>query len=157
MNVFCSNSCPQQSALALDDKRLIKLTLESTQMLSSSRPHLRLLKPAFLNHPATKWVAESDDNYGWLWRHLGFLHLEYQFRYGKEHKLFTHFQLLEPLSSKCNPSYFVKLTRDVSRGLDYTFIDDVHLSYREYLRGKWATDKRPVYWTKRGKPEWALI
>lgn len=67
--------------------------------------------------------------------------------------------MLEPLWPQETANYhaaklFPKLTRDVSRGLDYTHILDTHEAYREYLKGKWATDKRPVLWTKRGAPFW---
>ena len=124
-------------------------------MLSSARPHLGLLRPAFVNHPATKWVKDKPENFEWLYLHLFALHSEYSYRYGKTHNLIDLLDFLAPsTTTNSQPSRFVKLTRDVSRGLDYTHIEDVHESYREYLKGKWQSDKRPVYWTKRGAPLW---
>jgi len=158
VNIFASSSCPVESARSLDDKRVIKLILESTQMLSSARPELSLLKPAFLSHPATKWVRSLDSNYNWLHLHLCHLHREYHFRYGRWHSLLNIYELLVPLNSApitaCSP--FPHLVRDVKRGLDFNHIPDVHLAYREYLKGKWTTDKRKPTWKKRGAPKWAI-
>lgn len=155
MNIFSSSPCPIESARNLDDKRCIKMILESSQMLSTARPHLGLLRPAFVNHPATKWVAERQEHFDWLYSHLFALHCEYSYRYGKTHKLIDLLDFLAPSSiTDLQPKWFVKLTRDGSRGLDYTHIPDVHESYREYLVGKWQSDKRPVFWTKRGAPSW---
>ena len=154
MNIFSSSFDPGESARNLDDKRVVKLILESSQMLSTVRPHLGLLKPAFINHPATLWVGESEHNYGWLWNHLAALHWEFNFRFSKSHALYPHFEVLTPGHSKCNPKYFVKLVRDKSRGLDFTHIEDTHEAYRVYLRAKWATDRRPVKFTRRSKPDW---
>jgi len=155
MNIFCSSSCPIESARYLDDKRVRKLLVESCQMLSVHAMIKHLMKPAFVNHPATKWVGEDESHYEWLYTHMFALHAEYIYRFGKTHKLIDLLDFLAPATTtNSQPSRFVKLTRDVSRGLDYTHIEDVHESYREYLKGKWQSDKRPVYWTKRGAPLW---
>lgn len=73
------------------DKHVIKLILESAQMLcsahhiteSSYKPPYKL---AHKNHPCSIWVRTSVDNYQWLCE-LGMeLCKEYTYRYGKIHK-----------------------------------------------------------------------
>lgn len=155
MNIFASSSCPVESARNLDDKRVRKLLVESCQMLSVHNTGQKVMRPAFVNHPATKWVGEDPSHYNWLYRHLFALHSEFIYRFDKPSKLIDLLDFLAPSpTTNLEPKWFVKLTRDVSRGLDYTHITDVHESYREYLVGKWRSDKRPVFWTKRGAPKW---
>ena len=43
-------------------------------------------KPAFSNHPCTKWVRESKENYIWLCNLAYYLCKQYSLRYGKQHK-----------------------------------------------------------------------
>jgi len=133
------------------------MLLESSQLLNSNRPELKLMKPAFMRHPSTLWVGSSIHNYAWLWSHLAALHLEYTFRYNKIHSLLWQLEYLTPPpgANYTQATGFPKLTRDLKRGLDFTFVDDTFESYRMYLRGKWSTDSRPVCWTKRGSPIWA--
>lgn len=96
MNIFVINKNPKIAARELCDQHVVKMILESHQMLSmvvkelSSSEYWNSILPgapkAHLKHPCTKWVLESRGNYKWLVSHLREMHLEYTRRYDKIHK-----------------------------------------------------------------------
>ena len=94
MNIFVVEDCPIKCARALPDKLVVKMPLESAQMLSTAHrllsPHeyceeMSLYKKAYYNHPCTIWARETDENYRWLLIHWISLCEEYYHRYGKYH------------------------------------------------------------------------
>lgn len=96
MNVFVVHQDPIISAEMLCDRHVVKMTLESAQMLShavhklgsqpSSGPIYKELPKAHSKHPCTQWVMKSKENYLWLCTHAAALAKEYTFRYDKIHK-----------------------------------------------------------------------
>ena len=98
MNIFYFYDSPMKSAQAQPDKMLVKMPLESAQMLCTAHRALDgdeyadlcgMYKVAHLNHPCSKWVRESSDNYIWLYKHFLALGMEYKFRYGRNHASIT--------------------------------------------------------------------
>ena len=100
MNIFVTNQCPIQSARNLPDKHIVKMPLETCQMLSiiysdwyygvgklykSDGTPYRTAHGAFRKHPCTQWAAESYWNLSWLISHGMALCDEYTARYGKVH------------------------------------------------------------------------
>ena len=105
MNIFYFDECPIISAEAQPDKMLVKMPLETAQMLCTAHRVLDgdeyadsvgLYKEAYKNHPCTIWARESSSNYSWLYRHFLALGMEYNYRYGKTHA--SIIKLEEPLS-----------------------------------------------------------
>jgi len=110
MNIFYLHRDPKIAAQMQTDKHVVKMVLESAQLLSttqrivdgehyidaSSGRRLQrwshpvhndmLYKATHFNHPSTKWVRESAANYKWLYEHFAALAAEYTKRYGKVHK-----------------------------------------------------------------------
>jgi len=87
MNIFVLDKNPDTAAKYACDKHVIKMILESAQMLCSVHPEgAAPYKRSFYNHPCTKWVRESSDNYQWLIDHAKSLCKEYTDRYDKTHK-----------------------------------------------------------------------
>jgi len=87
MNIFYVNQDPVIAAQQLVDKHVVKMPLETAQMLCSAfsqgeAPYRR----THYNHPSTVWSRASYDNYMWLVAHGLALCDEYNYRYGKEHK-----------------------------------------------------------------------
>ncbi len=69
MNIFALDTDPVTCAQYHCDKHVIKMILESVQMLSTTCSILGAeapYKPTHANHPCTKWVRESWENFGWL-------------------------------------------------------------------------------------------
>ncbi len=93
MNIFILSKKPKTAARMQCDKHVVKMILESTQMLSTahhihgSRVKLSTIyRPAYQNHPCTVWARQTFGNYQWLLAHAEALAQEYTRRYGKTHK-----------------------------------------------------------------------
>jgi len=104
LNIFVLDRNPVTAANMQCDKHIVKMIIESAQMLSATvdvnyKVHLRgdVTKkpseqlglpgypPAHVKHPCTMWVMESLGNYKWLIKHMRALCSEYTRRYGKVH------------------------------------------------------------------------
>ena len=122
MNIFYLDHSPVVSAQAMTDKHVVKMILESAQLLSTahrvldgqtmttlskngrrltrySHPTLDnvLYKSTHINHPSGVWLRESKANYLWLFEHFIALCNEYTSRYNKIHASYT--KLAHVLSS----------------------------------------------------------
>lgn len=151
MNIFATYECPVESAQVLDDKRVIKMILESAQLLWNVASLAGLesaYKPTHVNHPCAIWVRQTRQNYDWLLQHFHSLCIEYRQRYKKQHacvkfadifydnrEIVPEIQLL-PFSN-CTPH------KDLP----------VHEAYRKTLLEKWAVDKRTPTWYQEALPE----
>lgn len=98
MNIFVLAKNPEQAARYHCDRHVVKMILESAQLLSTahhllsatdagSKKFLKLLyKPTHAQHPCAVWVRQSSTNYLWLHSLMWHLLEEYRRRYGnKEH------------------------------------------------------------------------
>ena len=100
MNIFVTDDCPIQSARNLPDKHIVKMPLETCQMLSiiysdwyygvgklykSDGTPYRTAHGAFRKHPCTMWAAANQYNLAWLIKHGLALCDEYTARYDKVH------------------------------------------------------------------------
>jgi hypothetical protein len=151
MNIFASSNCPALSARLLDDKRVVKMVLETAQLLSTAM-HMHgddaaPYKPTHKGHPCTKWVAESGNHYMWAIEHFRALCDEYTNRYRKIHKCAQYLQTFLDYAqgrgfSTDMPKYFVNCTT-------YKDSANVHAAYIQYLEDKWSTDKRTPTWYRR--------
>jgi len=88
MNIFYLDDDINKSVQYLVDKHVVKMPLETAQLLSSAiylnggqGPY----KPTHLKHPCTLWVASDECNYIWLSNYGLALCKEYTFRYHKQH------------------------------------------------------------------------
>ena len=93
MNIFYLDKCPEKAAQLQYNKHVVKMILESAQMLCTAHhcygdkwqkenvPY----KQAHLNHPSTVWTRRSKSTYMWLYDHMMALGNEYKIRYGKQH------------------------------------------------------------------------
>ena len=92
MNVFYLHEDPFTAAEQLCDQHVLKMGIESAQMLSTAHwltgkeaPY----KKAHINHPSTIWTRSSINHYDWLVNHAKGIFNEYNKRYGKTHKTET--------------------------------------------------------------------
>jgi len=89
MNIFYLDKDPVKAAQVQYNKHVVKMILESAQMLCTAHHHYGNdnvpYKKAHYNHPSTIWVRESDEHYNWLYNHMLALGREYNKRYNKEH------------------------------------------------------------------------
>ena len=89
MNIFVLDKDPKTCAVYHNDKHVVKMILETAQLLcgvhwveGGEAPY----KLSHKNHPSAIWTRECVENYIWLCD-LGLeLCNEYTYRYGKRHK-----------------------------------------------------------------------
>ena len=158
MNIFVTDPCPIQSARNLPDKHIVKMPLETCQMLAiiysdwyygvgklykkDGTPY-RTQHGAFRNHPCTQWAAKNPYNLAWLIRHGYALCHEYQARYNKVHTCFDVIEQAERIYHKCfnEPlSYASQQVRSFTRAMpEYLKYDQTINSieaYKRYLNTK---------------------
>lgn len=86
MNIFVLDCSPILAAQMQCDKHVVKMALESAQLLSNCHEEgLVKYKRTHYNHPCSIWARASTSNYNWLLKHALALCEEYTFRFGKEH------------------------------------------------------------------------
>lgn len=175
MNIFVTSDCPQLSAQYLDNRRVIKMILESAQMLSNAviarqliskytfssivtkKPKLayysgmvRLPAQTHVKHPCSVWVMQSRSNYLWLLEHFNALCAEYTVRFGKVHayqKLYKTYKEFSLYMSDRGLTPFANCARNLPLGVDFTHIKDTTKAYKMYLMRCWELDKREPKWS----------
>lgn len=153
MNIFVLDNKPWDAARFHCDKHVVKMVLETAQLLSTAH-HINgswtpdMYKPTHVHHPCTKWVAETSFNYWWTFQLFLALCNEYSYRYDKVHKTDTKMsELLRPDGRRSHdPTDFALAMPD-----KYKVEGDAVQSYRNYYLGEKAY---MATWTKRNEPEW---
>lgn len=105
MNLFFLAQNPQDAARLQADVHIVKMILESYQMLCTALRFalnpvvwpFTLCKITHKNHPTTKWIRFSAENYSWTLQHGLALCKEYTRRYEKIHALESKLLLLYSL------------------------------------------------------------
>ena len=169
MNIFYFNHSPVTSAEAQPDKMLVKMPLETAQMLCTAHRELDgdeyadevgLYKRAYWNHPCTVWARETSGNYFWLFKHFVALSKEYTFRYGKTHasydKLAKHLMKIPDNIKRGDISTLAQAMPN-----EYKHTDPI-VAYRRYVinekhYAKWEKGRpMPNWWTKEYEKELAI-
>ena len=155
MNIFVLHRDALVAASHMCDKHVVKMILESAQMLSTvhhlyDNPYnLPLYKKCFVNHPCTLWVADSSQNYNWLAEHAYALCNIYHNRYGRTHKstdLIFKMVFQYPELPNRGLTNFAQAMPD-----KYKVFGDPVLAYRKYYVGE---KSRFAKWTCNPQPEW---
>ena len=154
MNIFVTHPNPEQSAKVLPDKHIVKMPLETCQMLSivcskkwghdygeihriNGEPY-KTEKGAFRNHPCTIWANQTLANTWWLLSHGYEMCKEYTHRYGKVHSCES--AILE--AGQIIPFTLDRPVSFVFAGPDefkYNTSIDIFTQYKRYIASKpWA-------------------
>ena len=101
MNIFVLHHNPIIAAQMQCDKHVVKMILETAQMLCTvahqhgfDAPY----KATHKKHPCTLWTAQSKENWDWVINHGLGLCAEYTKRYGRIHKSQQHIEWCQTLS-----------------------------------------------------------
>ena len=89
MNIFVLHREPRIAATMMCDKHVVKMILETAQMMCTIvalQGHETPYRPTHARHPCTLWAAQSIANWNWLVEHGTALCDEYTKRYNKVHK-----------------------------------------------------------------------
>ena len=177
MNIFILHEYPVEAAQLQCDKHVVKMIVESAQMLCTAHRMLdgtqvmndkgKLIKQWTLNddrdtwfyrsvhtgHPCTVWTMKTSGNYTWHYNHFVALCDEYTYRYGKVHatdKLLRN--ALANYPKNIPISYRTPFALAMNSNPECKFIDDPVKSYRMFYQTK--QDRFKMVWTKRDVPEW---
>ena len=147
MNIFVISPSPQASAAYLDDKRVVKMVLESAQILSTIMWHYQGSAPykrTHHNHPCVLWAQTNRSNYLWLYQHFVALCNEYTQRYGKIHRCQQYQKLFEFFAVSV-PEGIQTPFANVTFWPDNT-TESIFVLYQKTLQEKWMADKRKPSW-----------
>jgi len=183
MNIFVLDTDPAKAAQMQCDKHVVKMIVESAQMLSTAHrlldgemgrkksksgkttvkswtlPDERdsiLYQAVHVGHPCTVWTTESAQNYTWHYFHFIALCEEYRHRYGKTHQ--TDTLLSEILSRPPNNIRNTKLTPfALAMKANPECINEAYpvASYRKFYQTKQL--RFNMRWTNREIPEWFVV
>lgn len=172
MNIFVLDKDPSIAAEMMCDKHVVKMILESCQLLSTAHhvldgqetvvdtgkrkfktfvcPVKDICKATMINHPCTIWTRASRRNYAWLWEHATALCGEYTDRYGKIHAMEK--MLMGPLNNipvNINTNGLTPFAQAMPEQYRHT---DAVVAYRNYYLGekarfaKWRNGNVPRWW-----------
>lgn len=151
LNIFILDTDVAKCAEYHCDKHVVKMILESAQMLSTvcRKSGLNIgYKPTHSHHPCTLWASDSLSNWIWL-RHLtAYLNEEYKYRYNKtcNHKSYDLANTLPlPNISDVGLTPFAQAMPD-----KYKQVNAVK-AYRNYYKHEKAD---LLQWTNRSVPHW---
>lgn len=151
MNIFILDKDPVIAAQSLCDKHVVKMALESAQMLCSiHEPGAAPYRRAFYNHPCTKWARKSKQNYQWLIDHGREICLELLKRYTTLHKSYLVINWAQDNINILNlpntrlTSFALAMPEDCKRPCA---VESYRLYYRRY-KYSFAT------WKRRSPPNW---
>lgn len=183
MNIFALSPVPEVAAQWHCDKHVVKMIVESAQMLSTAHRMLDgdverrpsksgktmikywklndsresvLYKAAHVGHPSTQWTMESHSNYKWHYQLFKNLCKEYTHRYGKIHA--TESKLLELLKnppSNIKTSYMTPFALAMGSNPECMDHNDPIGSYQKFYQTKQA--RFNMKWTKRETPHWFKV
>jgi hypothetical protein len=155
MNIFVLSNDPIQSARLQCDKHVVKMCLETAQLLCSIfPPNVAPYKKTHYNHPCAKWTRYSIQNYNWLVDHGVALCKEYEHRYNKQHACLKIILWCKD-NVKNYMEYFDgnKLSIHPKCMPDNCKVPSVTDSYKKYYK---LYKKEFATYTNRDTPDWML-
>lgn len=164
MNIFFLDKDPKICAQYHADKHVIKMILESAQLLCtalnvSAGEQVTQYKSTHINHPCAIWVRENYSNWMYVYHLMYELQKEWQFRWNHSN---THKSIFA-LRNSDNPLSCSELAGLLLPHEDFTTpalampeqykTDNAVESYRNYYNG----EKKHLHkWTKRETPGWII-
>ena len=151
MNIFYLDKDPVVAAQMSCDKHVVKMILESAQMLCTvlwTNGQNAPYKPVHAKHPCTLWAGASLENWLWLKELSIYLNEEFCWRYDRavSHK---SVEIINELSLPIIESKGLQQHPQCMPN-EYRVIDDPITAYRNYYVG----EKHFAKWTKREVPDW---
>jgi hypothetical protein len=158
MNIFYLHNNPEICAQYHLDKHVVKMILETAQLLYSVHWILNTKLPSdaykktHINHPCSIWTRTSVDNYIWLCELGKELCKEYTFRYGKIHKTQRHIEWLL-INIPCLPKLgFTEPYQAMPQ--EYKVLNNSIEGYRNFYIKNKILERGINKFTKRIIPNW---
>jgi hypothetical protein len=163
MNIFYLDDDPIKSARAHVDKHVVKMPVETAQMLSTTLREMgvnapdegtdKLYQVSYAWHPCTKWVGRSYENFRWTCKFGLALCHEYTHRYGRFHAAEQVFSTIIKLVDSVPISAWPEIgitERPKCVAPEFKQYDPVTAYRLQYL----AKKTRLFHWTNRPMPKW---
>jgi hypothetical protein len=158
VNIFYLDECPMKASEYLCNVHVIKMCLETAQILSTVHNQYDdfdysdiLYKPTHSNHPCTKWSAQNSANYEWLLEHFHGLLDEYNLRYDKVHASKKLLSIVSRIPTRV--SHACSMTPPALAMPDEYKLATPVESYRNYY-GKVKSKLKRFKYTNRSEPYW---
>lgn len=178
MNIFYLDKDPKLAAQYHCDKHVVKMILESAQLLSTAHRVLdgelgyyislgnrkikqwtltdwresKMYKTAHYNHPCAVWVRQSSENYKWLYQLFKELCYEYFNRYDKTHMCETKLMhILSYLPDKIPKGPFTEPVQVMDLYPQCKVPGDSVQAYRNYYK---EIKSEIAEWNHSEKPFW---
>jgi len=163
VNIFAVDNDPRQAAIDLSDKHVVKMILETAQILctvAQQKGHQAPYRSTHKHHPVVKWTSMFADNWAWLVRHGFGLCWEYTERYKKIHTCQKIIQDMADRTTEIWPGFYYQdaawehHTPFVQCMPDIYKCDDPILAYRKYYVGeksqfaKWKNTQPPKWYVE---------
>jgi hypothetical protein len=167
MQLFFLSSCPREAAHFACDKHVVKMCVETAQIISTvwfrvNRSKHKLYSSlgwltkqwANIQHPSILWVEQSFANYKWTLDYWGALLSEYTARYHKTHafqSMYNNIVTMMPDPSLCQDD-FVPMSPRFQAVPEELKSDDPVSTYRQYYMrdksrfAKWKFCETPHWW-----------
>jgi hypothetical protein len=179
MNIFVLDESPRQSAKYHCDKHVVKMIVESAQMLSTvhrmldgtetrkpSKSGKRMIKywthpkwedvlykAVHMNHPCTVWTRETDRNYAWHYELFWNLCREYEHRYCKCHATWKLLgDILKNVPQNIPSGRRTPFAQAMGSNPECINNSDPVQAYRDFYETKQT--RFSMGWTHREIPEW---
>lgn len=169
MNIFYLSHDPVKAAQMMTDKHVVKMLVESGQILSTCKRILdgeeeivlsknnrkikywkmkdkeleeKLYRPSHYNHPSVVWARATSGNYKWLVDHFLALSKEYEKRFGRVH--LTYEKLYE---------YIKEIPRNIAEGTTQSpalampeqyIVENCVQSYRNYYEAEKLKEQHDI-------------
>lgn len=154
MNIFYLHQEPVVAANYLHDKHVVKMILESAQILCTvyarygqSAPY----KPTHQNHPSVVWAGDTVQQYQWLFRHAWELCNVYRRTYGRTHACEAVLRGLERPPAGLHRAGWVQPPQCMPE--EFHTPGDSVAAYRKYYLARKVVQSR---WTRRDVPPFVL-
>lgn len=157
MNIFYLDHNPRTAAEMMHDKHVVKMILETAQILSSvCHRHdtwiEEMYRPTHKNHPSVLWAGDSADNFWWLYAHGLWLCKEFEYRYNHHHKSSDVIELMPYFAPKQFPlPYWTPPPQAMPD--EFKIAGDSVAAYRAYYLGRKVEQSG---WTRRPVPTFVL-
>lgn len=155
MNIFILDSDLKTNAKYYCDKHVVKMILESAQLLCTVvnlKGGVAPYKTTHINHPCTKWLMEDGSHWDMLVDLVKDLNEEYKYRFNHEHNHKSFDVIMSLNKPKYDTNQFKGMFNSVTDEVRRTNIVDTIRLYREYYKDKFKTID--MKWTRRGCPDW---
>ena len=152
MNIFILDNEIEKCAQYHCDQHVVKMILESVQMLCTAlnkKGFTTPYKSTHIKHPCVLWVEESFENFMWLQNLAIALNTEYRFRFERD----SDHKSIFVLNELSNYTYDNRGLTEFAQAMPdkYKIPGNAVKAYRQFYLGE---KMKFAKWTRRHSPEW---